>query len=64
MSGLTVPGYDVWGLIGEGGMSDVWLAKHEGLAVPVVIKTLRRALLEAQGPEIAAARVRDRKSVV
>lgn len=58
MSGLTVPGYDVWGLIGEGGMSDVWLAKHEGLAVPVVIKTLRRALLEAQGPEIAAARVR------
>ena len=58
MSGLTVPGYDVWGLLGEGGMSDVWLAKHEGLAVPVVIKTLRRALLEAQGPEIAAARVR------
>lgn len=58
MSGLTVPGYDVWGLLGEGGMSDVWLAKHEGLAVPVVIKTLRRALLEAQGAEIAAARVR------
>ena len=58
MSGLTVPGYDVWGLLGEGGMSEVWLAKHEGLAVPVVIKTLRRALLEAHGPEIAAARVR------
>ena len=58
MSGLTVPGYDVWGLIGEGGMSEVWLAKHEGLAVPVVIKTLRHALIEAQGAEIAAARVR------
>ncbi len=58
MSGLTVPGYDVWGLLGEGGMSEVWLAKHEGLAVPVVIKTLRHALVEAQGPEIAASRVR------
>jgi len=58
MTGLTVPGYDVWGLLGEGGMSEVWLAKHQGLAVPVVIKTLRRVLLEAQGPEVAAARVR------
>jgi serine/threonine-protein kinase len=58
MSGLTVPGYDVWGLIGEGGMSEVWLAKHEGLAVPVVIKTIRHALLEAHGSEAAAARVR------
>lgn len=56
--GLAVPGYDVWGLLGEGGMSEVWLAKHQGLAVPVVIKTLRRALLEAQGSELAAARVR------
>lgn len=58
MSGLSVPGYDVWGLLGEGGMSEVWLAKHEGLAVPVVVKTLRRALLQAHGSEIAAARVR------
>ncbi len=57
-SGLAVPGYDVWGLIGEGGMSEVWLAKHQGLAVPVVIKTLRHGLLEAQGADVAAARVR------
>ena len=34
---LQVPGYDVWGLLGEGGMSEVWLAKHEVLAAPVVI---------------------------
>ena len=58
MSGLAVPGYDVWGLLGEGGMSEVWLAKHQGLAVPVVIKTLRHSLLEAQGADAAAARVR------
>jgi eukaryotic-like serine/threonine-protein kinase len=58
MKSLDVPGYDVWGLLGEGGMSEVWLGKHQGLAVPVVIKTLRPALLEAQGGEIAAARVR------
>ncbi|MDB4938932.1 MAG: serine/threonine kinase [Labilithrix sp.] len=58
MSGLAVPGYDVWGLLGEGGMSQVWLAKHQGLAVPVVIKTLRHSLLETQGSEQAAARVR------
>ena len=56
MRQLTVPGYDVWGLLGEGGMSEVWLAKHEVLAVPVIIKTLRRALRasDAQG---AAARI-------
>ena len=57
MKALEVPGYDVWGLLGEGGMSEVWLAKHQGLAVPVVIKTLRPALLALQG-ETAAARVR------
>lgn len=44
MRELSVPGYDVWGLLGEGGMSEVWLAKHHVLAAPVVIKTLRRAL--------------------
>jgi serine/threonine-protein kinase len=44
MRALSVPGYQVWGLLGEGGMSEVWLAKHEALAAPVVIKTLRRAL--------------------
>ena len=57
MKSLIVPGYDVWGPIGEGGMSEVWLAKHEGLAVPVVIKTLRAALVESEGA-LAAARVR------
>ncbi|HSO31605.1 MAG TPA: serine/threonine-protein kinase [Labilithrix sp.] len=57
MKSLDVPGYDVWGLLGEGGMSDVWLGKHQGLAMPVVIKTLRQSLLESQG-EAAAARVR------
>ena len=33
--------YEVWGRIGGGGMSDVFLARHEVLSVPVVIKTLR-----------------------
>jgi serine/threonine-protein kinase len=33
--------YEVWGQLGAGGMSDVWLAKHVGLAVPVIIKTPR-----------------------
>lgn len=33
--------YEVWGRIGGGGMSDVWLARHAMLAAPVVIKTLR-----------------------
>ncbi|MFO0742147.1 MAG: serine/threonine-protein kinase [Labilithrix sp.] len=44
MRKLTIPGYEVWGLLGEGGMSEVWLAKHNALGVPVVIKTLRRHL--------------------
>jgi serine/threonine protein kinase len=44
MRELSVPGYQVWGLLGEGGMSEVWLAKHDVLAAPVVIKTLRHAL--------------------
>jgi eukaryotic-like serine/threonine-protein kinase len=57
MKSLEVPGYDVWGMLGEGGMSEVWLGKHQGLAVPVVIKTLRPSLLESEG-EAAAARVR------
>ncbi len=32
--------YEVWGSIGEGGMSRVWLARHKVLAVPVIVKTL------------------------
>ncbi|MBN9163934.1 MAG: hypothetical protein BGO98_15915 [Myxococcales bacterium 68-20] len=56
MRELSVPGYDVWGLLGEGGMSEVWLAKHEVLATPVVIKTLRRTL-RASDTQGAAARI-------
>ncbi len=33
--------YEIWGRLGEGGMSEVWLAKHTVLCVPVIIKTLR-----------------------
>jgi O-acetyl-ADP-ribose deacetylase (regulator of RNase III) len=43
--------YEVWGLLGEGGMSEVWLAKHAVLCIPVVIKTLRRAIAEGAGEE-------------
>lgn len=39
--GPRVREYDVWGRLGEGGMSEVWLAKHVLLSVPVIIKTLR-----------------------
>lgn len=39
--GARVRDYEVWGRIGGGGMSDVWLARHGTLATPVVIKTLR-----------------------
>jgi serine/threonine-protein kinase len=34
--------YVLWGRLAEGGMGDVWLARHAGLGVPVVIKTLKR----------------------
>ena len=34
-------------------MSEVWLAKHQLLAVPVIVKTLRRALREAEGADAA-----------
>ncbi len=57
MPSLAVPGYAIWGLLGEGGMSEVWLAKHEALAAPVIIKTLRRALRESSAKESAAARI-------
>lgn len=39
--GPRVREYEVWGRLGEGGMSEVWLAKHVLLSVPVIIKTLR-----------------------
>ncbi len=51
---LHVPGYRVWGLLGEGGMSEVWLAKHNVLSAPVVIKTLRRTLRETDAHGAAA----------
>jgi O-acetyl-ADP-ribose deacetylase (regulator of RNase III) len=39
--GPRVHDYEVWGRLGEGGMSEVWLAKHTVLNVPVVMKTLK-----------------------
>jgi serine/threonine-protein kinase len=45
--------YEVWGRLGEGGMSDVWLAKHQLLCVPVVMKTLRGAALGLDGQACA-----------
>ncbi|MEI7893561.1 MAG: serine/threonine-protein kinase [Myxococcales bacterium] len=47
--GSRISVYEIWGRLGEGGMSEVWLAKHTVLSVPVVIKTLRRAVAEAVG---------------
>jgi O-acetyl-ADP-ribose deacetylase (regulator of RNase III)/tRNA A-37 threonylcarbamoyl transferase component Bud32 len=47
--GMTLGGrvrdYEVWGRLGEGGMSEVWLAKHRVLCAPVVMKTLRHRAL-------------------
>lgn len=47
--GAKVHGYEVWGKLGEGGMSEVWLAKHAVLCTPVVVKTLRKAVVDAVG---------------
>jgi O-acetyl-ADP-ribose deacetylase (regulator of RNase III) len=47
--GARIHGYEVWGKLGEGGMSEVWLAKHAVLCIPVVIKTLRKAIADAVG---------------
>ena len=43
-AGTQFKDYEVWGRIGGGGMSDVWLARHTTLAVPVIVKTLRSDL--------------------
>ncbi|MGD0525744.1 MAG: serine/threonine-protein kinase [Polyangiaceae bacterium] len=48
--GVCIHDYEVWGLLGEGGMSEVWLAKHSLLSIPVVIKTLRKDVAESVGP--------------
>ncbi|MEO8797404.1 MAG: serine/threonine-protein kinase, partial [Polyangiaceae bacterium] len=38
--GNRVRDYEVWGLLGRGGMSEVYLAKHPVLAIPVIVKTV------------------------
>jgi serine/threonine-protein kinase len=42
LAGRRCGAYAVWGQMSAGGMGDVWLAKHEALAIPVVLKTLQR----------------------
>jgi len=44
--------YVVWGRLAEGGMADVWLARHVGLNTPVVIKTLKLAGIEGDHPRL------------
>lgn len=51
LRGARVGLYEVWGPIGEGGMSRVWLARHAELAVPIVLKTLRHAADSAEALE-------------
>ncbi len=54
-SGEQLREYEVWGRLGGGGMSDVWLARHSDLAIPVIIKTLRPDL--GVSPEERARRM-------
>ncbi|MBL8715952.1 MAG: serine/threonine-protein kinase [Myxococcales bacterium] len=42
LAGARIRDYEVWGRLGQGGMSELWLAKQTVLNLPVVIKTLRR----------------------
>lgn len=44
LAGARIRDYEVWGRLGQGGMSELWLAKQSVLNLPVVIKTLRRDL--------------------
>jgi O-acetyl-ADP-ribose deacetylase (regulator of RNase III) len=48
--GDQIHDYEIWGRLNEGGMSEVWLAKHPVLSLPVIIKTLRKHIAEAAGP--------------
>lgn len=41
LTGQHLGAYEIWGPIGEGGMSRVWLARHRELGIPVIVKTLR-----------------------
>jgi serine/threonine-protein kinase len=56
--GARIHDYEVWGRLGEGGMSEVWLAKHTVLCVPVVLKTLRKQVADLVG-EAGARRMFD-----
>jgi serine/threonine-protein kinase len=47
--GARIHDYEVWGRLGEGGMSDVWLAKHVVLCIPVIFKTLRKEIAASVG---------------
>lgn len=40
-AGGRIGSYEVWGRVGGGGMSDVWLGRHSVLATPVVVKTMK-----------------------
>ena len=42
--GTAIRDYEVWGKIGGGGMSDVWLARHTLLSVPLIVKTLKPSI--------------------
>ncbi len=53
--GARIRDYEIWGRLSEGGMSEIWLAKHAVLGIPVVLKTLRRAV--AEGGEERFARM-------
>jgi eukaryotic-like serine/threonine-protein kinase len=45
-AGVRIRDYEVWGRLSEGGMSEIWLAKHAVLCVPVVLKTLRQTSID------------------
>jgi O-acetyl-ADP-ribose deacetylase (regulator of RNase III) len=44
--------YVVWGRMAEGGMADVWLARHVDLHTPVIIKTLKLAGVDGDRSEV------------
>lgn len=48
--------YEVWGRLGGGGMSDVYLGRHLHLSMPVIVKTLKPSV--DAGPAERAERMR------